>query len=312
MQELIATVLGTTYRSPDGGYVVARVRTADGEFATCAGGESAESPLAQDLSYRFVGRWDTHPKYGRQFRFDAAILHAPVDRAGMIAYLVSLVDHVGQKRADRLWQLYGGQAAAVLRSDPARVVSAGVLSQEDALAAQQILRQHEQTERVQLELLSLIAGRGFGRRLVQEAIGIWGARAAAVVRANPYQLLLRGLPGAGWKRVDRLWLDLGHPPLHPKRQVLAAVAYLEQGHGHTWMPAVTVAKAIVQACGPDANVKRALRVGERWGRLAIRRSGTDRHVALGEHARSECLVARKVKEMIGWSRCFRQPSTRCG
>lgn len=312
MEELTATVLGVLYRAPEGGHTVARVRTAAGEFVTCAGGESTESPLAQDLAFRFVGRWVDHPKYGRQFRFDAAVLHCPVDRAGMIAYLVSLVDRVGQKRADRLWQLFGDQAAAVLRSDPDRVVSAGVLSQEDALAAQQILQQHENTERVRLELLSLVAGRGFGRRLVQESIGIWGARAAAVVRANPYHLFLRGLPGAGWGRTDKLWIDLGHPLMHPKRQVLAAVAYLEQGHGHTWHPAPSVASAITRACGPEADVKRALRVGERWRRLAIRRSGTDRHVALGEHARSEATAARVVKEMVGWSRCSNRPSTQCG
>lgn len=301
MEELTGTVLGVVFRSEDRSRVVARVLTGAGGCATVTGPDRADSPLAKSLAFRFVGRWDDHPKFGRQFRFDAAVLGSPVGKAGMVAYLTSLVDRVGEKRAGRLWELYGDRAADVLRDDPGRVVADQVLGEGEAASASASLQQHRGRERVLLEMLTLVAGRGFGRKLPEEAVKLWGDRAGERVRRNPYLLLLHDLPGAGWKRCDKLWLDLGHSPTHPKRQVLAAVAYLEDGHGDTWHEAKKVAGAIAEACGPSADPKRSLRTAERWGKIAIRRKGDQRHVALAQNARAEEAVARKVKELLAWT-----------
>jgi hypothetical protein len=275
MEELSATVLAVLWRSEDGSRVVARARAPSGDFVTASGPDRADCPLGELLSFRFQGRWDDHPKFGRQFKFDAAILSAPVDRLGMVAYLTTLADNIGAKRAARLWELYGDQAAEVLRTQPLRAVAAGVLGENEARAASKCLELSAGRERVLLELLSLLAGRGFGRKLPTEAIALWGERATQVVRKNPYLLMLRDLPGAGWKRCDKLWLDCGRGAAHPKRQVMAAIAYLREGHGDTWHDARRVAGAISDACG-------------------------------AEDARAEERLAEKVKELSAWTKRARR------
>lgn len=270
--ELLATYVCQIFVSPDGNAIIAEVRDEQGRKHTIKGAPDSGPTLAPGVTYRFFGKWEDHPRFGRQFAFAAFVARAGHDRRGVVAYLTTVADNVGGKRAERLWEAYGPMAVITLRENPEAVAAAGIMSVEDAKEASQTLHDEGAFEDVKIGLLALFAGRGFpASKLIRACIKEWGHRAAKHVNRNPYALLVRKLPGCGWKRVDRLYLDLGKPPARLKRQALVAQAEVRNAtSGDTWHQAVKIARAVESAIGKEANPRQALRLGIRAGLLVKR------------------------------------------
>ena len=301
--ELVAAFVCQVWRAEDGSAVIAQVRDQQGRTHTVKGPPDAGPTLAPGVTYRFLGRWEEHDKYGRQFAFQAFSARAGGDKRGVVAYLQAVADNVGEKRAERLWDAYGPLAVEALRNDPEDVAAKGIMSLEDAREAAQTLHDEAAFESVKVELLSMFAGRGFGNRVIKECIRLWRHRAGELVRRNPYLLLLKKLPGCGWKRVDRLYLELGHPPARRKRQTLVAVAELRNSQsGDTWRPASVIGDAIAKAVPVGADPLRALRLGIRAGVIARRKdSAGEVWLSEGSKARNEQAVAEHVRRLVSWT-----------
>jgi ribosomal protein S5 len=302
-QELLAAFVCQRWRAEDGGAVIAQVRDGQGRPHIVKGPPDAGPTLLAGVTYRWMGRWEDHDKYGRQFAFAAFSAVVGGDKRGVVAYLQAVADNVGEKRAERLWDAYGPLAVEALRNDPEGVASKGIMSLDDAREAAQTLHDEAAFEAVKIALLGMFTGRGFGNRAIKECIRLWRHRAAEFVRRNPYLLLLRKVPGCGWKRVDKLFLDLGHNPARLKRQTLVAVAELRNGStGDTWRPAQSVGEAIVKAVPVGADPVAALRLGIR-ARVIVRRKDRAGEVWLAEGAkgRNEAAVAEHVRRIAGWT-----------
>ena len=274
--------------------------------------------LQADQEYRFVGQWRNHPKYGRQFHATSFALIQPHTRQGVIRYLV----HAGQGlrfgpvRAAALYDEWGQDAVRKCREAPAEVAAllASRRLQFDHAAAvnlQSRLGQDAALESTTLEVLDLLTGRGFPRATVRDVVKEWGARAAMVVRRDPYKLM--NFRGCGFKRCDAMWIELGLPPGRLKRQALAAwYAIHSDTDGHTWYP-VTVATAAIRnnVGGCEVNQEKALRLARLGGRLAevttdgngaagaIVAGGGTRWVAERRNADNEREIAEIVAEAMG-------------
>lgn len=279
-------------------------------IAALQSGEVVKGPgnlspaLHSGLAYRFHGRWETHVKYGEQFAFATYATVVPHDKRGVIAYLVALVDGVGPARAESLWSTYGAGAVQALREHPDEVAAKGLLPLEVALAGSQVLHDDSAFEATKIDLLALLAGRGFQTSLVlKECLRLWGARAPEIVRRNPYALMMRRIASCGFKRCDALYLALGHPAALLKRQTFCAAHWLRtDGGGHTWHKIQTLERVILDAVPDDADPLRALKLGERARVFAVRRVGPARWVAERGKAHNEQTVAEKVKELAAWTR----------
>ena len=301
--ELVATFVCQRWRAEDGGAVIAQVRDGQGRTHTVKGPPDAGPTLAPGVTYRFLGKWEEHEKYGRQFAFQAFAARVGADKRGVVAYLQAVADNVGEKRAEKLWDAYGPLAVEALRNDPEGVASKGIMSLDDAREAAQTLHDEAAFESVKVDLLSVFAGRGFGNRTIKECVRLWRHRAGEFVRRNPYLLLLRKVPGCGWKRIDKLYLDLGHNPARLKRQALVAVAELRNGNtGDTWRPAAAIGDAIAKAVPAGAEPLRALRLALRAG-MVVRKKDRAGEVWLAEavKGRNESAVAEHVRRLIEWT-----------
>ncbi len=280
--------------------IVARIVDADGEQRTIKGSPEMGPGLQIGLHYRFWGQWEEHAKHGPQFAFGTFAAIEPHDQKGIVAYLVALCDGIGERRAAKLWEAFGGSAVEVLREEPQRVAAAGIMNLEAAREASQTLHNEGAFESVKIDLLTLLAGRGFHlSRLIPECLRRWGGKAPALLRRNPYLLLLKKLPSAGFKRCDRLYLDLGLPATRRKRQTLCVWhALASDSTGHTWFDGQRVVRELLEAI-PGCEPKPALRLGIRAGLLSKHRDAKG-HVWLSERqkAHQERVVARKVKDLL--------------
>jgi len=201
---------------------------------------------------KYLGYWTEDPKWGRQFRADAVLPAAAYDRAGAIKYLSDLCPGIGKALAKRLVAALGVDAVKTLRETPAHPTCQELLTGGVAEAASAILQQHARTEAVTMALHGLLAGRGFGARTIRAAIMHWGDNAAYVVDRNPWRLLIDSLPGAGWKRVDTLYLERGGKPESLLRQAVAGwYALREDADGSTWHSQSVFARGIVKQLAYD-------------------------------------------------------------
>lgn len=303
-EELACRFQHFTWRSEDDSCVIARVVMADGKPATLKGSPEAGPRLVRDGAYRFHGRWEDHEKFGRQFAFVSFSAVAGHDRNGVVAYLTSVAENVGEKRAAALWDRYGALAVTTLRENPQAVAEAGIMSLDAASEASESLRQEVAFEATRIELLGLLSGRGFQlSRLIRECLVRMSRQAPTLIRANPYVLLLGGYVSCGWKRCDRLYLDLGCDPAAMQRQALCAVYHLrEQANGNTWLPVDPVGEFVVQAIGAKADPTAAIIMArDALGLIETWPDGDGRHwIAEAVNANDEADVADKIKELIGW------------
>lgn len=295
--ELVGAIDRFLFCSDDHTFIIAKLER--GEIIK---GSIEGEPLELGVSYRLLGRWDRHPRHGDQFQFSTVVKDQPHDRAGIIKYLSSECTGIGAKRADALWALFGSEAVSVLRATPDRVIQSGCLSEEIALKASKELQAVAAMEKTKIDLFTLFAGRGFPGKILNACIKRWGARAADHVKRNPWALLVHELPGAGFKRCDKLYLDLGYPASRLKRQMLCLWnAIRSDSNGHTWHLATRIAQSVIDAVGLEkAQPVKAAKLGKRAKWLASRKDENGQvWLAEAKEARSEWTIAEKIIELLG-------------
>src|SRR5581483_2654526 len=211
-RELAGQIEAILWSDPAAGSVIAKLQPGDGGWVIL-GRLPEDEELLPRVPYRFLGKWIAHETRGYQFHFDTYTRHAPPTKSGVIKYLIDLAPHCGRVTALRLWEAYGPDAVAVLRGDPARVVADGILTADQAEESAKALAKVAAHEQTRLAIFGLLGGRGFPlEKLIAAALKKWGAKAAERIRANPFGMLVHRLPGAGFKRCDRLYLEWQKPP----------------------------------------------------------------------------------------------------
>jgi exodeoxyribonuclease V alpha subunit len=256
------------------------------------------SAFAKGPKYRFLGKW-AEGKHGPQFRADTWVVDSPHSKLGVLKYLSDVCSGVGMKTANRLFDEYQERAVEVLRTDPAAVAAAGLLSEEDAARASEELQSSARLEKTRIDLFSLFSGRGFPAATIEACIRRWGVAAPSVIQKDPYKLLTGRITGCGWKRADKLHAELGRERNTLKRAVLAGWnAIREDRTGSTWLDAAAVVEHINQAAPEVADVLRAIKLGIRANVFRIMRDGERRFIAIAEHARAEQRIANAIKRLM--------------
>lgn len=280
------------------GRVIARLTDSSTVCGPCP-----EDGIEPGITYRFLGRKTTHAQYGEQFNFSTFCLTSPATRLGTIRYLVKLAPNIGERKAALLWDRFGAAAVQTLRESPADVAESGILSLDQAQEAAAELAKFAGLEQTKIELFGLFDRRGFPGAMLEACVAKWGAKAAERIRKNPFGLLTARprLPGCGFRRCDKLYLDLGGDAVDLKRQMICGWnALREDSSGNTWFPQGVFRQAITKSIGEgEAKHDKALSLGIRSKWLA---TYTDEEsqvwIAEAGKAKNEAKIAEKVKELL--------------
>ena len=295
--ELIGVFDRVQWTSDNGSFIIASLK--DG---TAILGNVPSGDLIHGLEYQFQGQWDQHPVYGKQFKFSGFVQRKPHGKDALRTYLVRYSPPgcgLGIATARRIVDAFGEETLAVIRERPADVLQAcSRLRLEQAEELSRVFRALAKMEDTKVDLLQLFAGRGFPRATIDSAIKKWGIDAAGVVRGNPFVLLIERLPGCGFLRVDKLYIDLGHEPAAMVRQVFCAWHVLQSDTtGNTWLPAGMVADRLRERIsGTAVNPKAAVEQGSTEGWVATYQDEEGQlWIADAGRARNEEIVAEYVK-----------------
>ena len=236
---------------------------AEAEDGSTLMGPSSFADFDEGTSYRFFGRWEDS-KYGYRFRFHTFAKLTPLSRRGVIKYL-STAPGIGAVTAGKLFDRYKQNTISQIRDLPATVAEECGLNLEAILRVAELITEDEKYQETKVELCDLFAGRGFSSKITGYVLAKWKQAAPAVIKADPFALI--GIPSAGFKRVDKLYLDLDHDPAALIRQVHCAIYCIAQNYdGHTWQPAEAIVGRLLEFI-PDANPLEAFRHGIKSGLL---------------------------------------------
>ena len=262
---------------------------------TTVKGKAREGELETGLTFRFYGYWTDHRRYGRQFAFQSFVLAQPSGQRGTVAYL-QRGPGIGRKRAEQIWEYFGPGALDAIRNQPEDVAArVKGLSPRKASEAAVYFRGHVALEATTKDLLELLTGLGTPRNLVEKLIGNWGAKAAELIRENPYRLMV--FRSVGFMRADKLYLQLGGNPATAERLGWCIWNALHKDRdGHTWRP-VEFGRLAIQkgVAGVDAVPQAGLDWAVREHHIMVRQNGGGKvWIAESERAAAEARLANQV------------------
>ena len=255
-----------TYANEETGYTIARVATdrSGADLLTVVGALLGVQP---GESLRLVGRWGSHPRYGRQFEVDSYTTVLPATIQGIERYLGSgLIKGIGPRTAGRIVGHFGVDTLRVIEEQPGRLVEVPGLGPKRTAM---IGRAWEEQKAIK-EVMVFLQGVGVSTSLAVRIYKKYGDGSISVVRNEPYRLAAE-VWGIGFKTADTIAQAVGIPHDSPQR-VQAGIQYtLSRGR----RPRALLPARAEPAHRRRADPRRARRPGPRLPGRAGRRRGGD-------------------------------------
>lgn len=255
------------------------------------------------MEYRFSGRWEEHRQYGQQFRFQTFVAKEPVTPQAVSAYLRKyLYNHgcgIGSVKGGKLLAEFGARdCVSIIKANPSRVAEVAEISLQNAELAAKHLKAVEKFENTRMQLVSLLEGRGFSQKCIDQAIEDFGVCAADRIRRDPFTLMVRKYPSAGFLRCDQLYRDLGLPEFRLKRQVICLWHLINQASGSVWIDAEFAVGELRRLISSHADPKRAIVLGARAKWLSTRRDHNGKlWIAERQEANNEFFVRETLEAL---------------
>lgn len=280
-----------TYHAPDSGWTIARVTVPSSATSVAAVGAMLSPEVGE--SVRLYGQWQTHPRYGPQFRFDRYQLVRPGSAVAIQAYLGGgLVEGVGPKLAATLVAHFGDRTLDVLEHEPERLTEVAGIGGKRARALREAWARHHSIHQVMVFLHE----HGAGGALAARIHAAYQDQAIEVMEREPYRLA-REVRGVGFLTADRIASSVGIATDDPARVDAGLLHALGVGtdEGHVYLPRemlIERARALLDVPEQVAEMG----VERLWsaGKLCVEAHGDE--VAVYDHRlySTEAEVARRI------------------
>jgi exodeoxyribonuclease V alpha subunit len=210
-------------------FVVAEVRKKGGGLASVVG-ELGDVHPGTEL--RLHGKWDTHKKYGLQFRADTFQLLTPETVLGMERFLGGAkIPGIGPEIAKRIVARFGLETIDIIQNHPQRLIEVEGIGKVRA----ERLHERWQEQREVQDVMIFLQGHGVSPAYARRIYKKYGKSAIGMVRENPYRLALE-VWGIGFKTADALAQKLGIEKNSPARAEAGLLHVLgelvDDGHCH--------------------------------------------------------------------------------
>ena len=219
------------FRREDTGFTVLDISTEDGELVTVVG---VLPDIASGEDVHFIGRWETHQSFGRQFRAEACERTMPSTAAQMLKYLSSgAVKGIGPATATKIVEAFGADSFDVIENHPENLAKIRGISRD---MAERISRQFAEQSAVRDIIIKLEAF-GLTPNECLAVFKVFGANSVKRVNENPYLLCIAEI-GIPFERVDSLAGSLPEPPNTDYRLKAGIVHVVTHNlaNGHTCLP----------------------------------------------------------------------------
>lgn len=220
------------YQNKTNFWTVAKLKSTNGGTSTITG---ILNDAILGKTIRAEGHYQTHPKYGQQFKIDSFKEIEPETEEGLIAFLSGKkFKGIGPKKAEATVHMFGAKTLEVLENNPelaAKLVKPLKLS--EAKNAQKVIIENAQLIHVIAKLRDL----NLTETMAAKAADTFGLKADEIVKENPYRLT--EIDGIGFKKADEIALHNGIE-IDSKIRIRNALLFVLQDetntHGHVYLP----------------------------------------------------------------------------
>ncbi len=238
-----------TYTSEETGYTVAQVRVADRALPVTVVGNLLAPTVGEVLLME--GEWNTHPRYGLQFRVHRHQTRVPATADGIRRYLGSgMIKGIGKVYADRIVDVFGERTLAVIENEPEKLAGIEGIGKK---RIEKIRRAWDDQKEVR-NVMVFLQGHGVSPGYAAKIFKRYGQRSIAVVRADPYRLA-DDIAGIGFAIADRIAGQIGIGKDSPER-IRAGVLHTlwtMAGEGHVYYPLDLLLEAGSRMLAVDRN-----------------------------------------------------------
>ncbi len=176
--------------------------------------------LYEGMSLEFTGKWDTHPKFGPQFKAKEGLQVKPINKEALRKYLSSdMFPGIGAILSKRIIDHFGDDVLDIFNEDIDRIKEIPMVSNTKLKYIKKKWKENETFNHIMLFLKEHNISHLFSKRIYDA----YGDNAISQIRSEPYGLF-KHIKGIGFKYADKIALELGFEKDHEKR-LKAAIEY---------------------------------------------------------------------------------------
>ena len=169
-------------------------------------------PTAENLRYNMQGRWNTNTKHGVQFEVESYDEVLVPTKEGVIGYLASgQIKGIGQKTAEKIYDLFGIKALDVLDSEPEKLLQIKGITPKKL----QKIRESYLMNRGARDIIAFLAPHGITPRQALKFYEEYAEHTMDTVKNHPYRLC--ELSGVGFLTADKIAASMGFDKLSTER-----------------------------------------------------------------------------------------------
>ena len=238
-----------TYFNETTHYTIARLKhSGSGSVVTVVGYLVGVSP---GETIKIKGQWETHPRYGQQFKIQSFEVTLPAAVDGIKKYLASgIIKGIGPSVAGRMVKAFGTQTLEIIEKRPERLLEVEGIGETKAAMIQSAWQQHHTLR----TLMQFLQEMGVQTAYCGKIYETYGPEAVDLIRQDPY-VLATDIPGAGFIIADTIARKLGVETEDPER-VRACIVHLIMQNaedGHTFAEA----ENLIARCENQFQISRA-------------------------------------------------------
>ena len=226
-----------TYFNKETHYIIAKLKPGNTDnLVTIVGFMGGVSP---GEALKIMGEWETHPKYGQQFRIKSYDVTLPASVEGIRNYLKSgIIKGIGPMMAGRLVKRFGADTLNVIENCPEKLLEVEGIGKTKAASISNAWKDHHAIRSLMQFLQEAGVKTSYSAILLKE----YGLDALNIIQSNPY-CLANDIPGIGFYMADAIALKLGKLENEPERARACIIHLIQQsandGHVFAYLDQLT-------------------------------------------------------------------------
>ncbi|PKM99217.1 MAG: ATP-dependent RecD-like DNA helicase [Elusimicrobia bacterium HGW-Elusimicrobia-2] len=225
--EVSGEIKNIIYANPDTGWKVAQVLTATKKEAKICG--YLPGIKTGDMIHARCTK-TSHPQFGESLQIDEFYRELPYHKEGVIKFMMSCIDGVGEQMAERIVKKFKDKALEILEENSERLLEVEGVSEK----LLEKIKKSSSSINTSVKELILI---GFSPKWASRIYLKYGAEAASLIKKRPYRLI-RDFKGIGFKKAEIIAGNVGVGKMDSER--IAAGIYFSintilQKTGHNFL-----------------------------------------------------------------------------
>ena len=270
--KLQAEIKSVVFSNASTGWTVARADVQGEKKPVSIVGAILQPKIGDNLALE--GEWFNHPKYGKQFKFDAYNLVYPNTINGITGYLGSgLIKGIGPELAKRIVKTFGMDTFDVIEDNPNSLSKVQGIAKKRISVIGKAFRDQKEIRNVMVFLKDYGVSTGYAVKIYKK----YGNDSIKLLKENPYRLS-EDIWGVGFLTADKIAQQIGFTKEHPLRIKAGALYVMSQleKNGHVYCPYDELVKKASDILEADTDVtKTAVTTLTQEGRLIIENNGNN-------------------------------------